>query len=383
MCDEIASKLTLDCESLGEHTLKNIDEPVRVYRVRAGSAARIEAPPTALSTAAGPRLDGAGKPSVAVLPFANMSDDPEQEHFTDGITDDIITDLAKIGGLAVVARNSTFTYKNRAVRIADVGRELGVRYVLEGSVRKVGEQVRITAQLVDAASPEGDCGEEFASSVAGGEKMRHDALILLLGLFFAPTPAAAQVSIGIGLPSVSIGINLPSFPELVVVPDYPVYYAPRGDVNLFFYDGMYWAYERDNWYASSWYNGPWGLVGPEVVPVFVLRIPVRYYRHPPVAWAGWRSDGPPRWGERWGHDWEQRRGGWDRWDRRARHAPAPLPVYQRQYSGDRYPRVEQQQVLQREKYRYEPKEPVVREHVQRQRAQSQPAERRAAGTEQG
>ena len=206
--------------------------------------------------------------------------------------------------------------------------------------------------------------------------MRHDALILLLGLFFAPTPAAAQVSIGIGLPSVSIGINLPSFPELVVVPDYPVYYAPRGDVNLFFYDGMYWAYERDNWYASSWYNGPWWLVGPEVVPVFVLRIPVRYYRHPPVAWAGWRSDGPPRWGERWGHDWEQRRGGWDRWDRRARHAPAPLPVYQRQYSGDRYPRVEQQQVLQREKYRYEPKEPVVREHVQQQRAQSQPAERR-------
>ena len=160
------------------------------------------------------------------------------------------------------------------------------------------------------------------------------------------------------------------------MPNYPVYYAPRGNVNLFFYDGMYWAYQRDNWYASSWYNGPWGLVGPEAVPMYVLRIPVRYYRHPPVAWAGWQSDGPPRWGERWGHDWEQRRGGWDRWDRRARHAPAPLPVYQRQYSGDRYPRVEQQQVLQREKYRYEPKEPVVREHVQQQRAQSQPAERR-------
>jgi hypothetical protein len=206
--------------------------------------------------------------------------------------------------------------------------------------------------------------------------MRYDALVLLLGLFFSASPADAQVSIGIGLPSVSIGINLPSFPELVVVPDYPVYYAPRGDVNLFFYDGMYWAYERDNWYASSWYNGPWWLVGPEVVPVFVLRIPVRYYRHPPVAWVGWRSDGPPRWGERWGHDWERRRSGWDRWDRRAHHAPAPLPVYQRQYSGDRYPRMEQQQVLQREKYRYEPKEPVVREHVQQQRAQSQPGERR-------
>ncbi len=152
VCDEIASKLTLDCESLGEHTLKNIDEPVRVYRVRVGSAARVDDPPGAQSAAAGPRLDVAEKPSVAVLPFANMSDDPEQEHFTDGITDDIITDLAKIGGLAVVARNSTFTYKNRAVKIADVGRESGVRYVLEGSVRKVGEQVRITAQLVDAVA---------------------------------------------------------------------------------------------------------------------------------------------------------------------------------------------------------------------------------------
>ena len=152
VCDEISSKLTLDCESLGEHTLKNIDEPVRVYRVRVGSATRVEAPPGAQSAAAGPRLDVAEKPSVAVLPFANMSDDPEQEHFTDGITDDIITDLAKIGGLAVVARNSTFTYKNRAVKISDVGRELGVRYVLEGSVRKVGEQVRITAQLVDAVA---------------------------------------------------------------------------------------------------------------------------------------------------------------------------------------------------------------------------------------
>jgi hypothetical protein len=206
--------------------------------------------------------------------------------------------------------------------------------------------------------------------------MRYDALVvMLLGLFGTASPAAAQVSIGIGLPSVSIGINLPSFPELVVVPDYPVYYAPRGDVNLFFYDGMYWVYERDNWYASSWYNGPWGLVGPEIVPVFVLRIPVRYYRHPPVAWVGWRPEAPPRWGERWGHDWEQRRSGWDRWDRRAPHAPAPLPVYQRQYSGNRYPQVERQQTLQREQYRYQPQDPVVRQ-VQQQRAQPQQGERR-------
>jgi TolB-like protein/class 3 adenylate cyclase len=144
VCDEISSKLSLDCESLGAHALKNIDEPVRVYRVRVDSSPRGEDPPVS------PPADSGQ--SIAVLPFANMSDDPEQEHFTDGITDDIITDLAKIGGLAVVARNSTFTYKNRAVKIPDVGRELGVRYVLEGSVRKVGDQVRITAQLVDAVA---------------------------------------------------------------------------------------------------------------------------------------------------------------------------------------------------------------------------------------
>jgi len=141
VCDEIASKLTLDCEPLGEHILKNIEEPVRVYRLRVDSAVRAEP---------APQLEPSEQPSVAVLPFANMSNDPQQEHFTDGLTDDVITDLAKIGGLAVVARNSVFTYKNRAVKISDVGRELGVRYVLEGSVRRVGEQVRITAQLVDA-----------------------------------------------------------------------------------------------------------------------------------------------------------------------------------------------------------------------------------------
>jgi len=202
------------------------------------------------------------------------------------------------------------------------------------------------------------------------------ALVVLLGVLCSVSSAAAQVSVGIGLPGVSIGINLPSFPELVVVPEYPVYYAPRGEVNLFFYDGLYWAYQRDNWYASSWYNGPWGLVGPERVPAFVLRIPVRYYRHPPASWAGWRSDAPPRWGERWGHEWEQRRSGWDRWDRRTAPAPAPLPVYQRDYSGNRYPRAEQQQALQSEKYRYQPQDPVVRQHYQQQGAQPQPGERK-------
>ena len=195
--------------------------------------------------------------------------------------------------------------------------------------------------------------------------MRYGVIVLWL-LFCSVTSAIAQVSIGIGLPGVSIGINLPLYPELVPVPGYPVYYAPRLSSNYFFYDGMYWVYEGDNWYASSWYNGPWGLVAPEVVPVFILRIPVRYYRHPPVYFRGWRPDAPPRWGEHWGHEWEQHRRGWDRWNRSSVPARAPLPVYQRQYSGDRYPRVEQQQALHSRNYRYQPREAVVRQHYQEQ-----------------
>ncbi|WP_244617310.1 hypothetical protein [Sulfurimicrobium lacus] len=191
-----------------------------------------------------------------------------------------------------------------------------------------------------------------------------------------PMASSAQVSIGIGFPNVSIGINLPVYPQLVRIPGYPVYYAPRLGTNFFFYDTMYWVFQDDNWYASSWYNGPWGLVEPEYVPLFVLRIPVRYYRQPPPYFRGWRSDAPPRWGDHWGHEWEHRRSGWDRWNRNAAPAPAPLPAYQRQYSGDRYPhQVEQQQSLQQRNYRYQPRDPVVRQHYQEQAGQRTPAER--------
>ena len=193
------------------------------------------------------------------------------------------------------------------------------------------------------------------------------ALVVLSMLFCTATSTLAQVSVGVGIavPGVSIGVNVPAYPELVVVPGYPVYYAPRLRSNYFFYDGMYWVYVDDNWYASYWYNGPWSLVGPEVVPVFLLRVPVRYYRAPPTYFGGWRSDAPPRWGQHWGPQWQQRRTGWDRWNRTSAPAPAPLPVYQRQYSGDRYPRaVDQQQALQGQRYRYRPRDAVVRQHYQ-------------------
>src|SRR5207344_2524297 len=159
------------------------------------------------------------------------------------------------------------------------------------------------------------------------KKMRY-GLIVLCMLMCWVTSAPAEVSIGIGLPGVSIGINLPVYPELVPVPGYPVYYAPRVGSNYFFYDGMYWVYQSDNWYASSWYNGPWGLVVPEAVPLYVLRVPVRYYRHPPAYFRGWHADAPPRWGEHWGSSWEQSHRGWDSWNRTSVPTPAPLPVYQ-------------------------------------------------------
>ncbi|WP_342128536.1 hypothetical protein [Hydrogenophaga sp. OTU3427] len=184
--------------------------------------------------------------------------------------------------------------------------------------------------------------------------MRH--LLLVLPLLLLGVPASqAQVT-------VSIGINLPVYPQFQRVPGYPVYYAPDAPTNYFFYDGLYWVFQYDNWYSSSWYNGPWRLVSPHMVPLFVLRVPVRYYRHAPSYFRPWRADAPPRWGEHWGRDWEQRRSGWDRWDHRAVPAPAPLPSYQARYPQSRYPQAfEQQRSIESEHYRYRPREPQFRE----------------------
>ncbi len=183
-------------------------------------------------------------------------------------------------------------------------------------------------------------------------------VFIMLGMLLYPLISYAEVG-------VNIGINLPVYPNLVEVPGYPVYYAPQLQANFFFYDGMYWVYQDDDWYTSSWYNGPWWPVDPEEVPLFVLRVPVYYYRQPPVFFIGWRSDAPPRWGDHWGHDWEQHRRGWDRWNRREVPAPAPLPVYQRQYSRDRYPeQVQLQQKIQLQHYRFQPRDPVARQYYQ-------------------
>ena len=187
--------------------------------------------------------------------------------------------------------------------------------------------------------------------------MRKGLLLLGLLVLWTASPARAELN---------IGINVSIFPQLERVPGYPVYYAPGLESNYFFYDGSYWVYQDDGWYSSYWYNGPWEYMDPEFVPLFVLRVPVRYYRRPPLYFRGWQSDAPPRWGDHWGRDWSQRRSGWDRWDRRAAPAPAPLPVYQRQYSGNRYPPVSQQRELQSRNYNYHPAE---ERHVGRDRPQ--------------
>ena len=145
--EDAAGKLDLTFEDLGEQSLKNIARLVRVYRVRFATA---ENTPNVEATESPPALPLPEKPSIAVLPFQNMSGDPEQEYFADGMVEEIITALSRIRWLFVIARNSSFTYKGQSIDVKQVGRELGVRYVLEGSVRKAGQRVRITGQLIDA-----------------------------------------------------------------------------------------------------------------------------------------------------------------------------------------------------------------------------------------
>jgi adenylate cyclase len=140
--EEISGRIDLAYQDIGEQQLKNIARPVRAYHVRLDGIAPTAAPAPALPE----------KPSIAVLPFLNMSGDPEQEYFADGMTEDLITDLSKVSGLFVIARNSSFVYKGRSVKVQEIGRDLGVRFVLEGSVRKASNRVRITAQLIDAGS---------------------------------------------------------------------------------------------------------------------------------------------------------------------------------------------------------------------------------------
>ena len=187
--DHAVHKVDVGFADLGEQRLKNIADPVRAYRVLLdpGEAGKIVAAPrrpgSRVMILAGvaallivllagifawqwQKPSALGKPSVAVLPFTNLSGDPGQDYFADGITEDLITDLAKLSGLDVIARNSVFAYKGKPLVLADVGRDLGVRFVVDGSVRRTGDQIRLNAQLIDIATGDNLWANRFDRGIA-------------------------------------------------------------------------------------------------------------------------------------------------------------------------------------------------------------------------
>jgi adenylate cyclase len=186
--DQVRDKLDFAFEDRGEQSVKNIARPVRVYRVR-DRAVSIERP----LPASPPPLPLPDKPSIAVLPFANMSGDPDQEYFADGIVEEIITALSRIRWLFVIARNSTFTYKGQAVDVKQVGRELGVRYVLEGSVRKAGTRVRITGQLIDTSTGAHLWADRFDGSLEDVFDLQDKVAISVAGVIEPALQAAETV----------------------------------------------------------------------------------------------------------------------------------------------------------------------------------------------
>jgi adenylate cyclase len=181
--EHVRDRLPFVFEDLGEQQVKNIARPVRVYRVRDAVAAK---------SPSAPALPLPDKPSIAVLPFANMSGDPEQEYFADGMVEEIITALSRIRWLFVIARNSTFTYKGQAVDVKQVGRELGIRYVLEGSVRKAGQRVRITGQLIDAEAGAHLWADRFDGSLDDIFELQ-DKIALSVAGVIEPALQAAEI----------------------------------------------------------------------------------------------------------------------------------------------------------------------------------------------
>jgi len=181
--EDAAGKLELSFEDMGEQALKNIARPMRAYRIATG--------PVSAATKETPALALPDKPSIAVLPFANLSADPEQEFFADGIAEDVITALSRYPSLFVISRNSSFTYKGRAVDVKQIGRELGVRYVLEGSLRKSGDRIRVTTQLVEAHTGKHVWAERYDRDLADIFAVQ-DEITEAMTIAVAPAIAGAE-----------------------------------------------------------------------------------------------------------------------------------------------------------------------------------------------
>ena len=200
--DRIGERLPYSFEDIGKQSVKNIAHPVHVYRIRFKGEAKA-LPTGTLDTVPNPPLPLPDKPSIAVLPVQNMSGDPEQEYFADGMVEEIITALSRIRWLFVIARNSSFTYKGQAVDVKQVGRELGVCYVLEGSVRKTRNRVRISAQLIDALSGAHLWADRFEGSFEDVFQLQDDVALRVAGVI-EPALQAAETACAAARPTTSL-----------------------------------------------------------------------------------------------------------------------------------------------------------------------------------
>ena len=248
---QVRSRLDVAVIDLGEKRLKNIAEPLRVYAVNVGAPVVPKEPPAAAVIPATPTIPD--KPSIAVLPFTNMSGDAEQEYFVDGMVEDIITALSRFDELFVVARNSTFVYKGRAVEIRQVGQDLGVRYVLEGSVRKAGDRVRITGQLIDATTGTHLWADRFDGRTEDVFDLQDEITANVVGAL-EPTMRKAEIERARRKPAEHMGaydLYLQSLPHI---------YAVRPDDNLEALKLLERAISLDGDYAPALAHAGWCLV---------------------------------------------------------------------------------------------------------------------------
>ncbi|TMJ37571.1 MAG: adenylate/guanylate cyclase domain-containing protein [Alphaproteobacteria bacterium] len=252
---QVKARLDLLVSDLGQTQLKNIAEPVRIYSLEVGGAAKAKsAPPVdAVATkSAGQPSALPDKPSIAVLPFTNMSGDPEQEYFVDGMVEDIITALSRFSQLFVIARNSTFTYKGRAVDVRQVAKELNVRYVLEGGVRKSGSRLRITGQLIDATTGAHLWADRFDGGLEDVFDLQDRITASVVGAI-APTLLKAEIERARRKPVENLDaydLYLRALPHV---------YAMRPDENLLALDLLNKAIDLEPTYAPALAHAAWCL----------------------------------------------------------------------------------------------------------------------------
>lgn len=246
---QVRSRLDLTVTDMGEQKLKNIAEPLKVYALNVGAAGR----PISRQPEVSPKPALRDKPSIAVLPFVNMSGDADQEYFVDGMAEDIITALSKFEQLFVIARNSSFVYKGRPVDITQVGRELGVRYVLEGSVRRAGDRVRITGQLINAETGSHLWADKFDGRLEDVFDLQ-DQITASVVAAIEPTVRKAEIERARS----KHPENMDAYDLLLQA--LPYLYQVHPESNLKALDFLMQAIDLDSDYAPALAHASWGLV---------------------------------------------------------------------------------------------------------------------------